>query len=958
MGAGPVGAGAPGPGAPGAGPITTDAAVRDGASHAASSGGSFPSAEAPETSALATLRGDYGSGFGSLGAGGQDLGGSGLGGMGTGSLGFSGMGAGGRGLGGAGSGTGGGGAGALGLDDMGGLGFGGMGAGPLGLGGVGAGSLGFGGMGAGSLGFGGVGAGSLGLGGMGAGSLGLGGMGAGSLGFGGSGAGSLGVGGMGASRLGFGSGMGAGGTGLGGDCLNANPLMSILHAGENMASAAEDLPFLRQITSALEVRAASRDPSVLKRKAAEKVGDFKRQAVAFRMQSGLTDNPSEKAYFLELSHRCLSSALATEESYVDITSAATVLPFPNAAKIMMHGSISSSSCAVGRGPPAQAEVSVDPKVADTPVQPHWFNHDGVKLVTAVWQEYGYDSPAIRNEANWIFHSPPLPSHHLTNYPSVDEHLTELGAHFDDLLARGLTEQYDPDLHGSEADFAAVINPLHVVSKADGALRPIIDPTRSGVNDCMTKLPCDLPDLATLLHDLPPNGFLGKRDLASGFHHVMLAPEARRLMAFHHPVSGALQRWVVLPFGASQSPPIFVELTSVARDIFQRECDRRGLQVRIYVYVDDFMLMGKSHADIREAFAVMDQVGTRLGLEWKTSKDRGREQPLQQLDFLAARPPRTVQLSPAAREDLAFWLDVLRADSSVWDGVKRCVVSDIDLVRGEFLGPDGAVVFTDASGSGFGAWWGQSEVQGAWQSDEQQLHIAWKELSAVLRALETWGPGLTGRRVLVRCDNTQAVAAVNRGSTRIPEGRPIARQMLWLAIRHGFELRAEHIAGRENGRTDRLSRQLDRARDQNLRLKPQVFRRLTRLAGFQPAVDCCCDVRGLNAQRGCGRFFSASNSVLGRASQLAGHALWAYPPHSLIGEVLAEIVAALQLDGQTRALVLVPDWRDRPWFPAFIRRPAAPFRVCSVLQRGQRHCLLPWGAEAGACEYDMLVLRLP
>ncbi|KXZ48468.1 hypothetical protein GPECTOR_27g638 [Gonium pectorale] len=242
--------------------------------------------------------------------------------MGTGSLDISGMGAGGRGLGGAG--TVGVGAGARGLDDIGGLDSGGMGAGSLGLGDMGAGLRGCAGMDAGSLGLGGMCAGSLGFGGI-----------------VGSGAGTLGFGSMGAS------GRGAGGPGLGNDHFTANPLMSILHAGENMALAAEDLPFLLQITSALDIRAASRDPFVLKRKAAERVGDLKRQAVAFRMQSGLTDNPSDKAYLLELSHRCLSSALATEESYVDITSAATVLPFPNAAKIMMHGSSGARSLLMG-----------------------------------------------------------------------------------------------------------------------------------------------------------------------------------------------------------------------------------------------------------------------------------------------------------------------------------------------------------------------------------------------------------------------------------------------------------------------------------------------------------------------------------------------------------------------------------------------------------------------------------
>ena len=216
----------------------------------------------------------------------------------------------------------------------------------------------------------------------------------------------------------------------------------------------------------------------------------------------------------------------------------------------------------------------------------WFGPSGCKLRTAEWQRRGYDSAAIRNTADWMFNAMPTPSHHLENYPSIVPHKEAMGTYFDALLRTGVTEEYDPHIHGSEAEFATVINPLHVVIKTGGTMRPVIDPTRSGVNACMRPLPCPLPHLDTILQHLPPNGYLGKRDLASGFHHVKLAVSARRFIAFQHPVSHHLQRWVAMPFGASQSPAIFVELTDAARAIFQAECDARGLHVQIFVYVDD------------------------------------------------------------------------------------------------------------------------------------------------------------------------------------------------------------------------------------------------------------------------------------------------------------------------------------------------------------------------------------
>lgn len=673
---------------------------------------------------------------------------------------------------------------------------------------------------------------------------------------------------------------------------------------------------------------------------------------------------------------------------------------------------------------------VSAAVADIPATPSWFGPDGNKLVTAEWRKYNVDTPATRNAADWIFHTPPQPSHHLRNYPTIQPHRAALAKHFDDLLLAGLTEQFDPAVHLSEQEFAEVVNPLHVVSKGDGDIRPIIDPTASGVNGCMEHLPCPLPTLDTILHNLPPNGFLGKRDLASGFHHVKLRPSARRFVAFRHPTTNALQRFVVLPFGASQSPPIFVELTSAACSIFQSECDLRGLHVRIFVYVDDFMVLGDTHEDVAGAFAVLDEVGGALGLQWKIAKDRGRDTPLQHLDFLGMRfdtvamemriapekrdryaadveallqastkgavsrtalqstvgkltfitracrwgtaflqslydslfdasatPPATIHLSSAAREDLDFWRSVLRSDRSLWDGIKRCIVSDINLVRGEFLGADGAVVFTDASGKGFGAAWDEAEVQGPWGSEDRDLHIAWLELKAVLRALQSWAPHLAGRRVLIRCDNTQAVAAINYGSTRVPDGRPIARHIAELAVRNDFEVRAEHIRGSENARADRLSRHLQRAEGQNLQLKAAVFDDLCQAAGWAPSVDCCCDARGLNAQRGCRQFFSAAQSVLGQEAVLAGKRLWAFPPHDLVGDVLGVIGQAWAMDRSTRALVVVPSWEDRAWFRHWVRRRGSPYRVLRVLRAGRTLCLWPWGREAAPAVYDFLVLHL-
>ncbi len=78
-----------------------------------------------------------------------------------------------------------------------------------------------------------------------------------------------------------------------------------------------------------------------------------------------------------------------------------------------------------------------------------------------------------------------------------------------------------------------------------------------------------------------------------------------------------------------------------------------------------------------------------------------------------------------------------------------------------------------------------------------------------------------------------------------DGRIINRQIAEFAVRHGFELRAEHISGTDNVRADSLSRRLASAKDQQLRLKPSVFEGLFGSGPYRPTVDCCCDNAGFN-----------------------------------------------------------------------------------------------------------------
>ncbi len=62
------------------------------------------------------------------------------------------------------------------------------------------------------------------------------------------------------------------------------------------------------------------------------------------------------------------------------------------------------------------------------------------------------------------------------------------------------------------------------------------------------------------------------------------------------------------------------------------------------------------------------------------------------------------------------------------------------------------LFTDASGTGFGACWQGAWLMGRFTDWAREESMAFKELFAVAMALATWGPQWQGKKIHFFCDN--------------------------------------------------------------------------------------------------------------------------------------------------------------------------------------------------------------
>nr|XP_015839412.1 PREDICTED: uncharacterized protein LOC107398741 [Tribolium castaneum] len=87
------------------------------------------------------------------------------------------------------------------------------------------------------------------------------------------------------------------------------------------------------------------------------------------------------------------------------------------------------------------------------------------------------------------------------------------------------------------------------------------------------------------------------------------------------------------------------------------------------------------------------------------------------------------------------------------------------------------IFTDASASGWGAYSKGQGTHGFWDSLDKKEHINFLELKAVFFGLRCFAAEAASCNILLRIDNTTAVAYINRmGSIKYPKLASLSRKI--------------------------------------------------------------------------------------------------------------------------------------------------------------------------------------
>ena len=491
-------------------------------------------------------------------------------------------------------------------------------------------------------------------------------------------------------------------------------------------------------------------------------------------------------------------------------------------------------------------------------------------------------------------------------------------------------------------------------KKSGGLRLILDLSELNKSVAYQHFKMDNINSAVLL--LSPDCFMASLDLRDAYYSV---PESRKYLRFIW--EGQLWQYKALPNGLSSAPRLFTKLLKPAF------ASLHNAGHVVLGYLDDTLIIGRSHRQATKAVTATSELLSELGFIIHPTKSV--IEPVQEIKFLGfvlnsidmtvtlpsdkkeelketctallenATPSirqvarvigKLVAAFPAAQYGLLHYRELergkivsLRLNRGHFDRPMKL----LDKARRELLWWIGHIdssfrpinrrnpdleLRSDASGAGWGATNMTTHTGGRWNSQEAVIakgnEINYLETLAAGLALKSFCSNMSHKHVLLRLDNTTAVAYVNAmGGVKSPHCNEAATHIWNWCIERDIWITAAHLAGRDNVEADTMSRKFNDRTE--WMLNEREFERIAKHFGI-PDIDLFAS--RLNAQ--------VSTYVSWRPDP---HALavdaftldwrnlnfYAFPPFCLVPKCIQKIMA-----DKAVGLLVVPNWPTQAWFP--------------------------------------------
>lgn len=499
-----------------------------------------------------------------------------------------------------------------------------------------------------------------------------------------------------------------------------------------------------------------------------------------------------------------------------------------------------------------------------------------------------------------------------------------------------------------------LSPIFLEPKPDGSYRLILN--LKILNTFISTEHFKLEDFRTASRLITPNCYMAKLDLKDAYYLVAIDPAFRKFLRFQF--DGVLYEFTCLPFGLSTAPYVFTKLLRPVVSTLRQ----RGL--KSVVYLDDFLLIGNTFKNcinnVFETVALLAELGFLfspkkchfppttscqfLGFSFDSTEmiltlpDKKRESVskliksmenkrrcsirrfAQFLGTLAACCPaikyswcytkkferdKFLALQNSNGDyNASMFLTCRTAEFSWW---KRHIWSgSMSLLTPPFE----MEIFSDASKTGWGVSCQGQTARGSWTPAESQMHINHLELLAALFGLKSFAKSVSNIHILLRIDNTTAIAYINRmGGVQNPRLNDVAFQIWQFCESANLFVFASYIRSAENTDADAESRKLDI--ETEYELAQDAFYNITSQLGY-PEVDLFASRTNFK----CRRYFSwkcdpESEVIDAFTVPWTNLNFYAFPPFSIILKALQKIIR-----DESEGIMVVPAWPGQPWFPVF------------------------------------------
>lgn len=496
----------------------------------------------------------------------------------------------------------------------------------------------------------------------------------------------------------------------------------------------------------------------------------------------------------------------------------------------------------------------------------------------------------------------------------------------------------------------------LVSKKDGTFRFVLNLKK--LNEFIPTSHFKMEDGRTASKLLSQGDYMGKVDLKDAYFLVSVHESSRKYLRFMF--RDTLYEFTCLPFGLNIAPWLFTKIIKPVVNSLRK----KGFY--LVVYLDDFLCIGSTFAKCQENVDVTIELLQNLGFVINFSKSALT--PMMKMEFLGLvfNSKEMVIELPVAKEQKmlhllrrysrANWCTIQEWASFVGfvnsccpavcygrlytklferekflslqrnDGrynarfeIPQSLQSDFDWWESHVSGASNPIfqnnfvreIFSDASLIAWGAACENHKARGFWKVEERKLHINQLELMAAFMALKCFAADLEECEILLRVDNTTAIAYINKmGGIRFPQLNTLARKIWAWCEQRKIRVFASYIKSADNVVADAESRFSNI--DTEWEISNEAFRAATRLFG-KPLVDLFAS--RCNAK--CARFFSWGKDP--EAAAIDAFTMnwakegffWAFPPFSMVLKTLQKI----KMEG-VKGIVVVPKWENQPWYPLF------------------------------------------